>query len=434
MQKLSEFFDLMDTVGTIRRDLVSYHLLTVAKPLRVEALRKARERLGHADTDDAGRLLFWDDQGHRVPVQADYEIDELEKDLVFFEQGEDAFFARMEELHPGFSTDLTHVETLLCGARPGDTDIAGNAPTHRFHLFITDRDGTVNNYCARYRSSGQAAYNAVFLSRFAATLESRPIILTSAPLEDTGIFDLSVMPDNAFVLAGSKGREYRADNGERRAQELSDGQRRQLDVLNRRLDQLLERPENRIFTLIGSSLQKKYGETTVARQDVNHSVPEAESRRFKEEVAAIVQELNGSKDAGATLHMDDTGRDIEIILGAQEHDDGDAAGRGGDGGAPAGEPSDSGPGRHFDKGDGVAFLTRSLGYNLTDKELLICGDTPSDVPMVRTAMAMGARVTAIFVTTDRDLQQRVEETGARCGFVSTPDALVAGLYQVAKGD
>lgn len=426
MQQLSEFYDLMASTVPIRRELVSYYLLDVAKPTRLQALREVRRRLAEAPTDDRGRLRLADRQGREILVQADYEALELDKDLRFFEEGEAAFASYLGELHPRFGEESKELVDFL---RRGDggASPAGASPSQRLHpydVFVTDRDGTVNNYCARYRSSVQSAYNAVFLSRFGSTFSERPLILTSAPLQELGIRELTVIPENSYVLAGSKGREYRALSGERQAAPLTEEQEAAISELNRRLEELLERPENRVFGLIGSSLQKKHGETTLARQDINESIPPEESERFRQEVEAIVGELNnGTAGESATgqssapqFRIEDTGKDLEIMLA--------------DGAAPP--DGDVATGR-FDKGDGVAFLMKSLGRSLEDREVLISGDTASDIPMVSRAMEMGARVTTVFVTSDRDLQQQVQETGARAHFVSTPDVLVTGLDLLAKG-
>lgn len=52
-----------------------------------------------------------------------------------------------------------------------------------FQNLITDRDGTINNYCGRYKSSIQSAYNSVFLSCFALFCCVNAAILTAAPLQ-----------------------------------------------------------------------------------------------------------------------------------------------------------------------------------------------------------------------------------------------------------
>ena len=52
-----------------------------------------------------------------------------------------------------------------------------------FHNLITDRDGTINNYCDRYKSSIQSAYNSIFLTSFCRTNCTNAVILSAAPLQ-----------------------------------------------------------------------------------------------------------------------------------------------------------------------------------------------------------------------------------------------------------
>lgn len=392
MKKLAEFYQLMEESATIRRDLVDFHLITVGKKGRVEALEKIYEQIKRSPLDEHGRLRLQDDRGEAILLKPDYEMSELEKDIYFFREGEQSFAGYLDQLHPRFGEE---VKELL--------DFLGSGS---FDGFFTDRDGTVNNYCGRYRSSVQSAYNAVYLSRFGRSLPQKPVILTSAPLENTGIVEMTVIPEDIYLLAGSKGREYRDIYGERHTYPIGAESSRLLEQLNQELEVLLEKPENRVFTQIGSSFQRKLGEITVARQDVYGSVPAEESQRFTREVRTVVDRLN---EAGGRFRIEDTGKDLEIVLSS-------ASGEG-----------------HFDKGDGIAFLTERMGRELSGEELLICGDTRSDLPMVEKALELGASVTTLFVTSDEELRRAVRATGARSHFVSNPDVLVAGL-NLASGE
>jgi phosphoglycolate phosphatase-like HAD superfamily hydrolase len=391
MKTLNEFYRLIESTVPIRRELVQAYLTGEPRPTLVEALSHARRRLDLPERDDRGRARLLDETGHEAVLFTGYESTEMDRDLTFFEKGEAAYHGALETEYPGYRAAVDQLVAFLDDAAA------------RFDTVVTDRDGTVNNYCGRYRSSVQAAYNAVFLARFAAGISSQPVVLTSAPLMHGGIVDVSVLPEHRFVLAGSKGREYLDPHGERRAQPLpADGEAR-LSELNRRIQELLAQPRNRIFELIGSSFQRKHGETTVARQDVNLSVSDSESRRFAEEVRAVVDELN-SPDR--VFSVEDTGRDLEIVL----------------------EPA-------FDKGAGFAFLMDELGRSARGERVLICGDTASDVPMVERAVELGASVAAVFVTDDADLQARVNTSGADAFYVRSPDVLVAGLDRaVTKGE
>ena len=117
--------------------------------------------------------------------------------------GEERFFEHLADLHDGFSEQVDAAVARL-------EDV-------KLNCFITDRDGTINNYCGRYRSSIQSVYNAVFLSRFAKNNTQNPVVITSAPLKDPGIVDVSVNPEKTIVYAASKGREFIDLQGVRRS-------------------------------------------------------------------------------------------------------------------------------------------------------------------------------------------------------------------------
>ncbi|MFW6329780.1 MAG: trehalose 6-phosphate synthase [Alkalispirochaetaceae bacterium] len=384
MKRVTDFYNAMQASVPLRRDLVNYALMDVNKPTRVAALRRILQTIKESGRDEEGRITVEDEKGRPITLKPDYEVSELEKDIAYFEEGEHWFYDSLAAR--GLGEELKELVDVLSA--------------DRFDTFVTDRDGTVNNYCGRYRSSVQSAYNGVFLSRFASRLPRQPIILTSAPLMDTGIVDLSVLPENLYLLAGSKGREYRDSRGSRQRMQLTPGEEQRQAELNSRIDALLEKPENGIFAQIGSSFQRKVGETTVARQDVYGSVPQAESERFRGEVDTLLKEIDPD---GSFFYLEDTGKDLEIIA------------------------KSGASGRHFTKGDGIAFLLKEVNQEARGARLLVCGDTSSDLPMVEKAVELGAEVTSVFVTGDPQLRKAVGGTGARAVFVSEPDTLVGAL-------
>ena len=330
-----------------------------------------------------------------IHLELDYEIDELEKDLLFLERGEDALLARMEELHPGFQEELNRALDFCRGMH------------FPLGCLLTDRDGTVNNYCGRYLSSIQSVYNAVFLSRFARHAVRHAVILTSAPLSNGGLEDLTVSPPGSFVLAGSKGREYLNGNGQRGALAIEADKQKRLDRLNRRLTELLRDPAYEIFGLIGSGLQFKFGQTTIARQDIYGSIPEADSQTFAGVIREIIREIDPDR---LYFRSEDTGKDIEIILTVE---------------------GESGL-KDFDKGDGILFLDSELTLELSRGENLICGDTASDIPMVTAAAERSPHPWTIFVTGEENLEEAIRRASNRVFFVSEPDVLVCLLNQLGK--
>jgi hypothetical protein len=394
IKTVRDFYSSMQQSSGTRRRLVGNILKGQALPTQDLRFLKSLFRTLKTLPDAEGFVRLEADR-KIIFLKIDYELEELAKDLLFLEQGEEALLARMAELHPGFREELAGA---LAFCRGIDFPMG---------CFLTDRDGTVNNYCGRYLSSIQSAYNAVFLSRFAETAVRKAVILTSAPLSDGGLEDLTVSPTGVFVLAGSKGREYLDTSGRRGALAIDADRQMRLDRFNRRLSERLRDPAYEIFGLIGSGLQFKFGQTTVARQDIYGSIPAEESERF----AGVIRELIGELDPdGLYFRMEDTGKDIEIILTVEG-----ASGL-----------------KDFDKGDGILFLDSELGLGLEGSANLICGDTPSDVPMISKAAEKSPDPWTIFVTRDERLKEAVRRTSTRVAFVSEPDVLVCCLNQLGK--
>lgn len=355
-----------------------------------ERIERAYRVLCSLPGDGVHRELTVD--GRELPMTLDYEFAETERDLACLRQGREAL---EKSLHvPGsFRTELA--------------ELTGFLGSNRYAAVFSDRDGTIANYCGRYRSSHQPLYAAVRIARFARTRTEHFFVVTSGPLYGHGLLSLSAMPEGSVHLAGSKGREYVRADGTTGSYPLTGEQRSALITLDQRIRSLLERPPYRILAMIGSGYQRKFGQLTVSRQDIHRSVPADTSQRFLEEVRAVVRELD---PAGDSFELDDTGFDIELTLtteGNRTHG--------------------------FDKGDGVAFLVESLDLSLHDGRVLVCGDTPSDLPMLEHLAGAGYETDAIFVAPDGDLAQRVRRFASRAAFCSGPDVLVAALGLIGQG-
>ena len=390
MHTLEQFYELMDRLHTVRRTATAHFVIGQQQPYHAKSLHNA---LSAMDALPGGVLDKTLEAGDRqVTVTVDYERSELQKDIFFLDHNDNEFFTYLAGIHDGFADEVEDTVRFLRSF--GDA------------VFVSDRDGTVNNYCGRYRSSHQSIWNAVYLTAYVRDAAHSSVILTSAPLSGGGLLDLSAMPERSTCYAGSMGREYADREGRRGAMEIGSGQARALSLLNDRLDALLAEPDFRAFALIGSGLQLKVGQTTVARQDIHGSIPHKLSEKFLEAVRSAVRETDPD---GETFGIEDTGKDIEILLTV------DGA-------------------RRFGKGDGLEFLNGALGLGIGDAPCLICGDTASDVAMVEKAIELGGaeRTAALFVTSDAGLQRAVQQASQRCHFVSTPDVLVTALYRVAS--
>ena len=385
LETLKDFYGLMAETRAVRLDAVADAL--DGRPVdsgAVASLRNALACLEDVPVIGGKRVLALDAE-RTIELDMDYEIDETRKDLFYLEEGEPAFLDFLADLHPGFDGHLAAGRELLAGV-----DLA---------CLVTDRDGTINNYCARYLTSIQSVYNAVFLARFARRHVRRPVILTSAPLD--GLVRISVAPEGVIYYAASKGRECLDLEGRVRRLPIEPDKQRALDGVNERLSGLVALPEYEKFSLIGSGLQFKFGQSTVARQDIGGSISDVESLAFLKVLEQVVAEAD---PAGRLFRIEDTGLDVEIILTVETEDSGL---------------------KDFDKGDGVRFLNTELDLGMFRGAHLVCGDTGSDVPMLEAAMEMSAQTRAIFVTRKEDLARRVTGITDNALIVPEPDMLVA---------
>jgi hypothetical protein len=232
-------------------------------------------------------------------------------------------------------------------------------------------------------------------------------VITSAPLQDIGIVDVSTVPDKVIVYAASKGREFIDLSGTRNSYPIDDQKQQLIERLNQELSQLVQDPAYEKFSLIGSGLQLKFGQTTIARQDINNSIPEAKSKAFLTLVESMVKKLD---PVGENFRIEDTGLDIEIILTISDVDKGL---------------------KDFDKGDAVKYLDKKLNLGLDKGPHLICGDTGSDVPMLEAAMARTTDTWSVFVTRRSELADRVKAVCPNALSVPEPDMLISILNQLA---
>lgn len=238
-----------------------------------------------------------------------------------------------------------------------------------FRNLVTDRDGTTNNYCDRYSSSVQSAYNAAWLGHFAQECTVNATIITAAPLggrpSAEGLLELDVAPRGIFTYTGSKGREYFSSTQQRvlEADVLPNEQRELIEELHRRLLALCADPMNIKFLGIGSGLQRKFGEVTMARNDPAGTVPDHDSRRFMAAVRKLKEELDPE---GTSLDLHDTGTDMELFPRSGER----------------------GVNTAFDKGTGLTRLDEKLNLKMELGPNLVCGDTMSDVSMLVTTLRL----------------------------------------------
>ncbi len=392
IRTLKELYQLKSETRDLRQPIVRNIMKQrVVGHQCIESLKNALYSLETIHIDDyTGQRVLRLDGMKQIEVDLTYEIRELKKDIYYLEYGEDHFINYLAKFIPDFRKYVNDGVELLRG--------------QSFNAFITDRDGTTNNYCGRYRSSVQPIYNSVFLSRFAKNCCRFPIFITSAPLKDFGILNVSINPSDIFYYAGSKGREFIDPEGEFHSYPIDQRKQELIHLLNERMRQLLKDPSFEKFNFIGSALQFKFGQTTIARQDITCSINPEESTAFLEKIKSVVKEIDPE---GRNFRIEDTGLDIEIILTIDK------------------KGNDSV--KDFDKGDGLEFICNTINIDAKCGPTLVCGDTSSDIPMLKKAVELCGNVWTIFVTRDLALIKQVKEICPQNMIVPSPDILLTIL-------
>ncbi|MFW6231190.1 MAG: trehalose 6-phosphate synthase [Nanoarchaeota archaeon] len=386
--ELKAFYALMDKTKKVKKRLVDNALsekktdkdlkLLVKYKAELEAMPRSRGK--YIITSNGKKLLF----------DLSYELGELKKDIDYFEKGEERFIRKMTEKKKDINPEKE------------SANVVKRLKKKVFNCFITDRDGTINNYCARYMSSVQSAYNAIFLTRFVKELVGHAIVVTSAPLD--GIVSLSINQEDIFIYAGSKGREFLDEDGTKRTEAMTKEEKELIDLLEERIVKLLDKKEYQRFGYIGSGFQKKFGQITVARQDMSGSIPKKESEAFLKKITGLVRELDPEEKR---LAIEDTDLDIEVIL-------------------------TTGKKKAFDKGDGINYIAKTLDLKLNKGINLVCGDTGSDIALAEKTLAKNKDTEVIFVTTDMKLKRKVKMVAPKAMFVSSPDTLIITFYKLAN--
>ncbi|KAK5976856.1 Alpha alpha-trehalose-phosphate synthase UDP-forming 1 [Trichostrongylus colubriformis] len=414
IRQIADFYLLMAQTAQIRRQIVEVVLKGMPiRPHFALSLENAKNSLENNCMADSNLLVLEttseDADGANTHATFDItdELTELQKDLAFlsFIQSEETnnveqFIDTLGSFHPSGPTAFA-AEVEKAGALLSLGD--------HFHYVFTDRDGTLKSYSCSYPTSVQPAYSAVIQAQFARRCAQFCAIVTTAPLVHIGILNMSTMPEGYYAYGASAGREWYFNPAMQfKDDSVSDAD---LMLLNKAFDMvedLLENPEFRNLTWIGSGLQKHYGHITIAKQDVNNSVPRRKSMQLFLEVSKIVNEVDPT---GAILTIRENEYDIKIYTKAKLS------------------------GRIFNKGHGVRLIERKMGMQLQDGNVLVCGDSDTDLPMLEECLSVApSNVYTIWVTKDEALQEKVTQICARyhnnnVAFVSCPEVLLGAMAQ-----
>ncbi|CAJ0565436.1 unnamed protein product, partial [Mesorhabditis spiculigera] len=360
---IEHFKQMMYTMQEARRNIVKSILAEVAVEGRfVELLEKTLTQLTDAETDGYQRRMST--QFDTFTVNIKDEIVGLKKDLELLALTKNGHFdtGNVEEVlakyHPLSRTEYADEVASCCSFLAEYVGSAAEEKEGRKPLFITDWDGTMKEYCTQYATNLQPIYSAVCMARFAKTYTRLAAVLTAGPLRGPGILDLTALPiDGPLLFSGSWGREWWV-NGHRVVHDegISD---EGIDALERMKDEmgtLLQSGDYSQFALVGSGVQRKVDRLTLGVQTVCGHVPVDLSERYQDEVRERMHRV----DPYNQILVFDPSTELEVEVVAHSS------------------------GTVWNKANGVASVVEIKGDSLKPPgRVLVCGDTMSDIPMVK---------------------------------------------------
>ncbi|CAG9539259.1 unnamed protein product [Cercopithifilaria johnstoni] len=410
VKTLEDFYTVMLQTRNVRRQIVEHVLKGI--PMRshfIISLKNALDSLKLSCKENTILNLRTSSE-ENIADYASFdirnELDEFEKDLCFLkfiesdnvynvEQFVDTLLAYHPKSSAAFKEEVAEAVGLLYDA-------------DHFQYFFTDRDGTLKSYSCNYQASIQPAYAAVIQAQFARRCAQTCAIITTSPLIGVGVLDVSTMPEGYYYYGASAGREWFIDPRNKfHDLSITVEQLQFLDKVYDTIQELLNTQEFKYFKFIGSGLQKHYGHLTIAYQDIYNSVPIEQSKALLKKINEIVNEIDGMR---RELVVNEGSTDIKIYL----------------------KNSD---GITFNKGHGIALLVQHIRCKLSDGNILVCGDSESDLPMVEVCLGRNPHnVYTIWVTERQDLKEKVMSLCSRYGnrniaFVSCPEVLLGAMAQ-----
>uniref|UniRef100_A0A0K0E6E6 alpha,alpha-trehalose-phosphate synthase (UDP-forming) n=1 Tax=Strongyloides stercoralis TaxID=6248 RepID=A0A0K0E6E6_STRER len=419
LKTLSDFYVLMEKSCKLRRQIVENILKGIALKSHFDiSLKNAKETLEKSSVDEHFLLLKTESismDGSCVIAKLDIkdQLDEFNKDIEFlrFIQSDNVnnveeFVATLSKYHPisdeAFEEEVSNAVDILT---EGD----------HFDHFFTDRDGTLKSYCCSYASSIQPAYSAVIQAQFARRCAQFCAIVTTAPLLNIGILNVSTMPEGYYVYGASGGREwYMNPSVQFKDSKIGHDELELLDSVFEKLEKITELPEYEHLKWIGSGIQKHYGHITIACQDKNESISDSSSQKLLEFVQNIVNEIDPIEET-LVATMDNI-REIKICIKSDNCD------------------------VIFNKGNGIMLIKEKMGLKLHKGNILVCGDAMTDLPMLEEVLKISPKnVYTIWVTTNESLKSKVAELCKKYGtefytFVSCPTVLLAAMAHATVRD
>ena len=337
-----------------------------------------------AGRDHVAALSHSEDASLRLDLGS--EIEQLENDALYLEDGREALRKRLGKRRPGLGDAV----------RRGLKTIAGET----FNTLICDADALFRPAGHRLATSFQPAWNAVAAGRFAMARSRHPVLWSDAPLPS--LLARAALPPQTFAYAGSLGREWQTAAGNQGQAALSREKHELTQAMAERIISLMASSDRLPFLWIGSGLQLRQGEISIARQDAARSIDEDDSLTLLEHIHDAVDAIDPQRQH---FRVDDDGHDVTITPTSANRD----------------------LWNDFSPAEGLRNIDQALGLDLTTGPHLVCAAGSPGVALLAALAAHTPNLRAILVTDRDDLAARATAICPHVAIVRHPDTMASIL-------
>ena len=383
---LEDLKQLLDRAASARRTAVA--AILTGRPVPPEAMAEIA-RLGAdlrrcAGRDHLAALSHSEDASLRLDLGL--EIEQLENDALYLEDGREALRKRLGKRRPGLGEAV----------RRGLKAIAGET----FNTLLCDADALFRPAGHRLATSFQPAWNAVAAGRFAMARSRRPVLWSDAPL--TSLLARAALPPQTFAYAGSLGRQWQTAASDQGQAALSREKHELTQAMAERITSLMAASDRLPFLWVGSGLQLRHGEISIARQDVARSIDEDDSLTLLEHIHDAVDAIDPQRQH---FRVDDDGYDVTITPTSANRD----------------------LWNDFSPAEGLRNINQALDLDLATGPHLVCAAGSPGVALIAALAAHTPNLRAILVTDRDDLAARATELCRHVAIVRHPDTVASIL-------
>jgi hypothetical protein len=261
---------------------------------------------------------------------------------------------------------------------------------------VADRDGSLLPLKTFYWTSVQSAAHAITMHRFIEHHCNWLLWLSSAPLNNIGIEDLTITRSPRLAIAGDNGAQFKSPSGEYFEQSTEKDFRKIMDAIFDEIIELTDDDQYSVFRLINPGIQKFSNRLVLTVRDNEKEIPEDLSNNFRDKLINIVKKVDPNKKTIRFFPY----RNLLFVFPTKDK------------------------GLITNKADGLNWILSQYPYDIKTGNLLVIGDSKADVYLLKKALQINQNTSAIFVTRDNGVIKQVKNMCPNALIVNTPEILI----------